>query len=207
MKKLVQLLTLASCALFAGCGGPSTPVPPYNAVNVTEVSRLVNIYAVKLKYEKGLKLVDSVVYHDWYLNRVRLDFSTMNIMDLCETRELLVDVVEGLLERLNDNSIIMNDAASRPMTACDLEIYINFESFFSEYVDPTYMGIVCMKDGIVRYTTGESRRPSPPRWKERMEYYWQTRNFVNFTRIGEILYGPEEEFSEPSSLDDLQIRF
>ncbi|MEX1013520.1 MAG: hypothetical protein WD595_05495 [Waddliaceae bacterium] len=205
MRKLVPLLTLASCALFSGCGGP--PPPPYNAVNVTEVSRLVNIYAVKLKYEKGLKLTDSVVYHDWRLNRVRLDFTTMNIMDLCEARELLVDLVEGLLERLNDNSIIAMDAASRPMTNCDLEIYINFESFFVEYVDPTYTGIICMKDGIVKFTTGEGRISDPSRWKERMEYYWQTRNFVNFTRIGEILYGPEEEIAVPGALEDLQIHF
>ena len=53
----------------------------------------------------------------------------MDVMELCDARELIVDVVEGLLLELNRNPILACQFLHYPLTPSDLEIYIRFKVF------------------------------------------------------------------------------
>lgn len=113
---------------------------------------------------------------------VRLILSTQNIMDLCQSRELIVDVVEGLLERLNSDPVILESFAHRPITASDLEIYISFESFYIEYLNPTFIAWISLLDGDVRYFSGVIKDFHKDWWNSRLEPYYKAKDIVMITR-------------------------
>lgn len=185
---LALLLIIVS---FCGCtGGPREPVMQ-KAIDATEVSRQVLTYSEKLRFEKHLQLEDSVVYYNAKINRIRLDFSSMDTLDIWEARALLVDLVDGFLDRLNGNAIIYKDLGTVPFTASNLEVYIYFKSFYNHYVKLDSVGMISLKQGIASYIAADGFDCDGPCWRKRNEYYYQSRNFTTFKRQGEALYKPD----------------
>jgi hypothetical protein len=191
---LLILVTLTGCSITAewfgglGFGGRSVKV-----IDSTEVSRVVLTYSEKLRYTKGLDLEDSVIFYENRINRIRLDFNSMYNYDVWEARAMLVDVVEEFLDRINGNAKIYPYLSRTPITASNLEIYIRFPSFYNSYVDLYMVGFVTLKGGITTFLAGTALDCDSECWQKRSEYYFQSRNFVNFKRQGEALYKPIEE--------------
>src|SRR5262245_57389483 len=95
------LVTLLTFLIISGCSYRYVPV-----INPEEISRTVLIYAEKLKQDFHLELDDSCIYYDTNVNRIKLIFSSMDTIYLSDARKLLVDVVEGFIPRINENSVI-----------------------------------------------------------------------------------------------------
>lgn len=184
------LASVAACTTTEELVG--TPVPTQK-VDPVEAMRLVQHYAIKLKYEQKLFLKDSVLYYDDCINRIRLDFETELIMDLCQARMMLVDVVEGLLMRLNNNENLFAQFCQYPITSQHLEIYIDFHSFYGLYDDPYAVGAVCLRGGISYFFAADLKDKTLNAWHDREEFYFQSRNIVQFQREGEDLYKPEKK--------------
>lgn len=179
-------------AAFCGCG-TSQPPKMEKAIDATEVSRQILTYSEKLRFQKHLQLEDSVVYYNSKINRIRLDFSSMDVLDIWEARALLVDLVDEFLERINGNAIIYRDLGTFPFTASDLEVYIYFKSFYNHYVKLDSIGMISLKQGIASYIASDGFDCEGPCWRKRNEYYFQSRNFITFKRQGEALYKPDTE--------------
>src|SRR5688572_6336962 len=96
-------------------------------VNNEELSAILWDYLTELKYDKHLHIEHTYVCGSETGAKVRLEFITQNIMELCEARHLIVDVVEGLLDRINNDPIYALYPAPYPLTPDKLEIYIEFE--------------------------------------------------------------------------------
>jgi len=159
-------------------------------VDVTELSGEIITYSAYLYNEKGLHLDDSCVYYNARnIKRVRLDYSSMGILDLCEARQLLVDVVEGFTRQVNSNGWVNAQLAHFPFDEDDLEIYIKFVSFYNRYIDLQRVGLIKLKDGIAEYFAADSLDWEVDCWHQRREWYWQSRLFADFYREGEYLYG------------------
>lgn len=146
-------------------------------------------YAVELAHTKRLRFEDARIYYDDFVARFRVVFTTQHILELCPTRELLVDVVEGLLIRLNGHPKAEAAFGHYPITATDLEIYFDYESYFVEYVDPTYIAWVYLHDGIVRYYSGVIKDWHKDFWNERIETYSQSFEFVQLERLAKKRLG------------------
>jgi hypothetical protein len=229
MLRYLQTLTLVlSLAILSGCGlnlgfdgwfeGWTFGFGGKHAVKqieTTEVSRLVLTYSEKLRYTKFLDLLDSAIFYEKKINRIRLDFESMQSLDVWEARELLVDVVEEFLDRLNGNAIIYPYLSRTPMTASDLEIYIVFPSFYNAYVDLRAVGMVSLRGGITYFVAQDGLDCDIECWHRRNEFYFQSRNFVKFKRQGEALYKPqaetvekiyeEEQYTDQSALSNRPI--
>lgn len=195
------LLLFFMMTTLVGCGGLTRRRVSTNADTV-EVSRVILILAEKLKYEKRLHLEDSVVYYDRNINRIRLDFSSMDNSDLWEARELLVDVTEEFLDRINQNGRIYAGLAKTPFDASNLEIYIRYKSFYNKFIDLQTVGLTSLRGGIASYIASDALECDIDCWHRRSEYYWQSKNFVTFRRQGEALYKPKEEEREESPLQE-----
>jgi hypothetical protein len=157
-------------------------------IHCEEVTSVVQELAVEMKYNKGLFLEDSKVYFEDGINTIQIEFSSQNLLTLCESRELIVDVVETLLTKLNQNIILGPEFANFPFTADNLEMYITFESYLGRYIDPFYTAWIGLEDGKVYFYTFELKDNTKSCWSSRTEVYAKSREIVVYERQAEQKY-------------------
>lgn len=157
-------------------------------VDVEPISRAIINYAVKLKHEKGLRFEDSQVFYGDFVEGIRIIFSTQAILELKETRQLIVDVMEELLRIFNENPAIASQLECGEISANQIDLYISFESYFVEYVDQEYMAWAFVHDGITRFYSGTIKYPYNDYWHARTEPYYKSLEFVTFEREAESSY-------------------
>lgn len=148
-------------------------------------SAVIIPYAMEWERKARMRFEDTKIYQKddgQGVRWVRLIFSTQNIFDLCQSRGLIVDITEGLLERLNNDPAIVASFAHSPITASDLEIYISYESFYIEYLNPTFIAWVSLLDGDVRYLDGVIKDFKKDWWNSRFEPYYKAKDFVMISR-------------------------
>lgn len=175
---LLIVVLATSCCIFQ--------LPSYSfwdrRIETEQMSRVVITYANKMRVEKALRFEDSQIFYSDYAEVIRIIFSTQLILELKETRELIVDLVEGLLKELNNDPIITTQFQAGMVKPENIELYIGFESYFNEYVDQMYMGWISMIDGIVRYYAGILKDFRKDFWYNRCEPYYKSVQFVTFDR-------------------------
>lgn len=199
--------TLVLCAVIFLSGCVRELERPGPGINNEEVMRVVLDYANDLKHDKHLNLEDSTVYYGNYGNyieKIRLKFVTQNILEMCEARELLVDVAEGYLDRLNEDPVLGPLIASYPILAENLEIYICFESYLVRYVDKRYIAWVVLEEGLAYYYAGTITNEfdiwdrDSENWHQRVEPYSKSVQIVAINREAEKMY--QERHPKPGSL-------
>lgn len=154
-------------------------------IDLTPFSEVIIPYGYELKKSRRLNFDDARIYcEDEYVTRFRVCFSTQDILEVEECRELVVDVVEGLLERLN-NSPAAAWFDHSPITNEDLELYFAFDAWFIEYVDPGYIAWMSLINGHVRYISGAIKNPTKDFWDARVEPYRESLLFVRMLRKAE----------------------
>lgn len=192
---LLFLFSLTGCLRFF----PATtyqmePEPKFDSYPFSDV---ILTYSTELKYEKNLFLMDSKVFYDEYARKIRLDYETQEIIeDLCDARELIVDVVEGLTKRLNENANARGQMAQNHFDYQDYELYIKFTSFFVRFVDERDIGWISLRNGSVTFYAGDTTHLSLPIWHSRTEPYEDSRHFVTVMRAAEQHY--KETHPEPT---------
>lgn len=183
---LIVFFSLTGCIRFFPSAKYEAPVIP--TMSVEPVADVVLRYATELKYEKELNLMDSRIIYDDSLRRVRLNFVSQKILELCTARTLLVDVVEGLLKRLNESADARNQTFKRHFDYYDLEICIHYESFYVRYDDPMYISWVTLCNGISSFYAGDVFSIRLDKWHARSEEYYKSRLFVTIMRDSEQQY-------------------
>lgn len=192
----MRLIFLLFATIFCSCCCYDDPydLPVITQkVDVVSFSEVIIPYAVELGHSHRLRFEDSKVYYDDFAFRFRVIWSSQTILELCEARDLLVNVVEGLLERMNANPQVIASFDHYPITADDLEIYFFYESYFIEYVDPTYQAFVSLHDGCVRYINGLIKNPRIDFWDIRTETYEEAYRFATLMKASEQAYEEAHE--------------
>ena len=172
-----------------------------------EITHAIQHYIAYLKHVKRLRLEDSAVYYNDTIHTVRMEFSSQDIMEICDARELLVDVVEGLLYELNKNPVLAPQFIDYPLSSANLEIYIRFESF-EQLVDPYYVGWVRLEFDTVTfyafnvegYYATAYHTGSADLWDYRVEPYFKSREFVLYGRESGQLFKMAFDQDYPSCL-------
>jgi len=157
-------------------------------IHCEEMTSVVQEVAVELKYEKRLRLEDAKTYFNDGIHTVQINFSSQDLVDMCEARELIVDVVEKLLAKLNQDIILGPEFSNYPFRADNLEIYINFESYYGRFVDPYYITWIGLEDGDVLYETFSLKDNNRNCWAARRESYCTSREIVVYQRQAEKKY-------------------
>lgn len=114
LSSLLLLLFTTSCCCWYNYFGEGEWV---QKIDGSEVTHAIQQYTTYLRHVKRLRLEDSGVFYHDSIHTLRLEFVSMDVMELCEARELLVDVVEGLLFDLNRNPILACQFLNYPLSA------------------------------------------------------------------------------------------
>ena len=165
--------------------------PWIKKIDSEELSRIVINFSVKMKIDKHLELEDSWAAYDDSIFKMSLRYSSQRLLTLYDARLLLVEVVEELLYRLNNNTIIGFELEHFPFTANDLDIRINFESFYGRYIDELYIGLVWLQGGCAHFYAFDRKDPSLNGidWDHhRFEPYSKSRELALIKRLADLPY-------------------
>lgn len=208
---------------FCGFGGKVETLHvdcPYTLDIQEEVSRAVIDYSTRMRYEKHIRFEDSTTYFHIppppppyiaeppkppVIDLIKVIYSSQAILELEEGRAFFVDVVEGLLQELNKSAAIKSRMENGSVSADDLEIYISFESFYMEYVDPTDVVWIVLKKGIVTMYMGSIKDVTRNKdfWDQRIEPYYKSKQFVMLEREADVMYrpAPQKNQFESTAID------
>lgn len=175
-------------------------------VDSPEIVHVIQQYLAYLRHEKHLRLEDSGVYYNTYVNSIRMEFICQDVMEVREARFLLVDLVEGLLAELNKNPVLAPEFITYPLTPDKLEIYISFESYLGMYVDPYYVGWVMLEEGTAHYYAFDTKHPGLNSWNYRVEPYDKSRELTIFEREAENLFQETIDLETPPVLEKEQYQ-
>lgn len=179
---LMLLLTVSGC-----WKRPEVVRKDVLSLPADNLTMIIEDYATELKYDMHLSLEDARVA--WgKRHRLILNFTSQDILELRDARALLVDLVEGLLQRVNGQNLVVGDPISHFYTPYEIDINIQFESFYARYADPKYMGAMLLQNGIAYYYAGDVLDRDLSYWHKRVETYYKSRSIVQAERAAEEHY-------------------
>jgi hypothetical protein len=207
MKFKAMGLLVLTLAVFSGCSykkNNTTNVGWEQKINSEEASRLVTTYSAMQWRENKLFLEDSKVIYDDSIQHIILEYTTMNIMTFCEVRLMTVEFVDGFLDWLNNHPVLSTQLGHYPFTADNLSLSILFKNFYAEYVDPLYVGLVIMEDGVVTYYASDIKDQWADWSHQRIEPYFKSRELAYIKEEADQLYPPTET-GRPNLKNDVLI--
>lgn len=194
---LILLLVLS----FSGCGRKSAideaaenPWAEWEAkgiywnstVDVPEVSKLVAYFARDMYDLFRLELENSCVLRDaTTIHRFNLSFSSQRLLTLCEVRLLLVDVVDDFIYRVNNHTVLSFQLNQFPLTEDNIDININFESFFGKFVDPLLIGKAQLWFGDSYFYAFNAKNPDADWRMFKYEPFFKSRELARFKEEAE----------------------
>jgi len=149
-KKVIFTIILGT--LLSGCQSKVVPQGPWvQKIDTLEISSTVLSFSAKLGVNCHLFLEDSYVSYDDDIKKICLRYSSQKLLTLCEARLLIVELTEEFLDRLNSGPPLTFECEQFPLTADQLDIRINFESFYGKYCDKQYIGLIWLQAGCVHF--------------------------------------------------------
>lgn len=146
------ILLMVLAALCTSCQTTTVGTGPWvQKIDSEELSSIIINFSTKMKIEKHLELEDSWAAYDDYITKICLQYTSQRLLTVYDARLLMVELVEDLLYRLNNNSIVSFELNRFPFTARDLDVKITFESFYGRYIDEQYVGLVWLQAGCVDF--------------------------------------------------------
>lgn len=180
---------------LTGCQTKIVPQGPWvKKIDSEEFSRLVINFSARMKKDHRVELEDSRIAYDDEVKKIYLEYSSQRLLTVYEARLLMVEIVEEFLNRLNNHTVLSFQLERFPFSADDLDVKINFESFFGLYVDPLYVGQAWLKCGCV-YFYAFDRKDLWLDWDHhRFEPYFKSRELALIKKIADL---PDEGKENP----------
>jgi hypothetical protein len=183
MYRLTLWLICASILILTSCQKKVVvSEPEVKKIDSEELSKIIINFSAKMKIDKHLELEDSWASYEDYIKKLYLRYSSQRLVTLYDARLIMVELVEELLYRINNHSILSYELEHFPFTADDLDIKINFESFYGRYIDEQYIGLVCLQDGGVHFYAFDHKDQSIDRFHDRFEPYTKSRELALIKR-------------------------
>lgn len=151
MQKVAIFLMFLATALTGCQTKVATKGPWVQKIDSWAFSSLVINFSAKMKIENHLDLEDSYITYDQEVKKIVLRYSSQRLLTLYESRLLIVELVEEFIDWLNNNQELSSELEHFPFTSDDLDVRINFESFYGKYCDEQYMGIIWLNCGCVYF--------------------------------------------------------
>lgn len=187
----VLALFLTSCQSKVETEGPWI-----KKIDSPELSKIVINFSVKMKKDKHLELEDSWASYDDEIKRICLVYSSQRLLTLYDARLLMVELVEEFLYRLNNNTIVSFELERFPFTADDLDVKINFQSYYGNYIDELYIGLAWLQAGCVHFYAFDRKDLSINGidWDHhRFEPYSKSRELALIKKEADLPYTEESE--------------
>ena len=199
--RTIAVIGIVLAVLLSGCQRKAVGEGPWlKKVDSEELSSVIIDFATKMKIDKHLELEDSWAGYDDYVSKICLQFSSQRLLTVYDARLLMVEVVDELLYRLNNNSIVSFELGRFPFTARELDVKITFESFYGRYVDEQYVGLAWLQGGCVHFYAFDRKNASLNGidWDHhRFEPYSKSRELAILKKQADLPYIEEIENPNP----------
>jgi hypothetical protein len=174
---------------------PDVEIPsPQLSVHAEEVTGIIQEMSVELRHLKRLHLEHArTYYNEEGIHTIQLQYNSQDIIELCQARRLIVDVVEELLEALNCNSELFPEFTNHAFYPFNLEVYIDFDSYYTRYVDPFYIRWISLENSMVFFYTADVIDNDKSGWHYKKETYDTAKNIVFYQRLAEDKFKAEHE--------------
>ena len=149
-----------------------------------------------LKKEQHLDLEDSWVSYDDKIQRIYVQFSSQRLLTIEQARLQMVKVVEGLLLRLNNHTLLSYELSKFPFTAKDINVKINYESYFGLYVDELYVGLSWLQAGCVNFYAFNRKDPTIDWDHSRFEPYFKSRELALLKEEADLPFTNKDALSD-----------
>lgn len=136
-------------------------------------------YVLSLEHSKGLRPEFIFICYDFEVNKIRIILSSQQILEIKQARRWMVDIVEGLVDEVNSYPTLVDSHGGLPYDPNDLEIYVNFESFYGVYCDPTFVGTMVLNNGVIHYSAFGVKNPKLDKWGCRIERYALAKQLID----------------------------
>jgi hypothetical protein len=190
MNRLIVFLLLT---VLTGCGCCDTepsnqkdaeivrvPMTSEEYTIIKEIAAIIINYDDMLQRELNVYLDNSYAFPDEETSHftVWMDFHTQESLDVAGGRRMMVRVVEGLLERLN-NDPWLSEYAGGSFTPRDLYISIELTSYHGKFIDPLLVGRIELCKGLINcYYAHDAIDPTSVEMHMHFEPYESARFFV-----------------------------
>lgn len=163
--------------------------PPVMSVHVDQVTGIIQELTAELKHARDLHLEQAnTYYNEEGIHTIQLKFYSQAIVELCQARMLIVDLVETFLAKLNEDPYLAPEFVDGGFFPHNLEIYINFTSYYNKYVDPYYTKWIFMENGKIVFYTADVDDNDKSCWHTKRESFYTSRDIVYYQRQGEETY-------------------
>lgn len=154
-------------------------------------------FSRELLNKHRLVLYDTAItYEDRGIKKLRLDYISQASVELKEGRDVIVDVAEGFLDRINSHPSLNGAFIDGPANVENLDIHITYQSFFNKYVDNEYLAYIILERGMSFFYSSELNMDYTDYWTKKIEPYFRTLQISNFQRDVELSYKPTVNESE-----------
>jgi hypothetical protein len=137
--RLIALLLLSAC----------TPPEPIEISKGLPALELFHVAELRGKYD--IRLDTAATYYNPGIGGLCLRYTSEELFDLCEARNLLVDLVDSLIRQISLDPGVGGAVTFPPFTSDNLDLIITFDSFYGQYVDLQYVNQIRLENGLVRY--------------------------------------------------------
>jgi len=184
---VLVLITGCTCCGFDFWNTEPTVVSLKKKIDSQSAVNLVIDYSLKLEREHHLFLEDSNFYYDDQIQCIELEYSTQNLLTIKEARRILVEMVEDLMDRLNEDAVLA-DTLRYPFKARRLQIYIDCQSFFGLYVDPFYVSWIILENDKSYFYAFDLKNHGYDFWHSRIEPFFKSVQIINAENKANELY-------------------
>ena len=188
-------VTYSDDRMFATQGNdvPSAPMiilpPPVLSIHSQEVMDVVQEVSVEFHHKRELTLKSSKTYYNEEgIHTIQIQYDSQTLIDPSEARELIVDVVDLLIAKLNANKLLVPEFQNYTISPENFEIYISFNSYFARYVDPFYIRLICMENGMIKYYAADIYDNDKKKWHFKIESFVTSKNITVSQRAAEDDY-------------------
>lgn len=123
---------------------------PETWVYQEEIIRIINTFATEIEFYHQINLESSyAIRGDDGLYYIWLYFSTQAIQDIPGARRLIVQMVEEVLQRLNENALVVGAQGGEDFTTDNLYLCLEYTSFYTRYDDPLMVARSELKYGYL----------------------------------------------------------
>jgi hypothetical protein len=161
---------------------------PAAIVDSAAMTSIAQTVSTNFEHDHHLQLEHANTFYKDGISSVQLQFISQDIIEICEARELIVDLAESLLATINQDPVVGPDLANYPFQPSNLEIYITFESYYGKFCDPYHIAWICLEDARVTFYTFDLLDHLKQCWHKRVEAYPTAREIVVYQREAEHKY-------------------
>ena len=156
-------------------------MPAGDYEEVLAISHVVIFYTEDMKELLNMHLEHSYAFPDPERGgryTIWMDFTSQEILDVAESRRMIVKFVEGLLARLIEDPRVMS-CFDTPFTVDDLYVSIELESYYAHFIDPLYVARIELAEGFLNcYYAADALNPRSVVYHQHVEPYDNARHFV-----------------------------